>query len=124
MSYTECIEHVEETIQRFCKTYSSEHYKDAHTFGEALLYNHAIQTAYKAAFVEQFGNYITPVIETLLDVSSEHLVFSLSAFLRVTPSASLEQFQHFMETLLTIQIGTFEVWSDGIIVEMVRTTIH
>jgi hypothetical protein len=117
MDYTEHIELVEETIQIFCRSYLSENYNKNLEF--LFMQKTDIQTAYKNAFLEQFEAYYTKDVEKIVHVSSENLVYSLSAFLRTNPESSLEQILRFTETIISIQITHFE-WYCEEVAEAVR----
>lgn len=112
MDYTEHIELVEETIQIFCRKYISENYNKNLEY--LFMQKIDIQTAYKNAFLEQFEPYYTKDVERHLHVSSENLVYSLSAFLRTNPETSLEQILRFTETMISIQIAHFESYCEEV----------
>jgi hypothetical protein len=106
MDYTDHIEIVEEKIQQFCRSYLSENYNKNLEY--LFMQKIDIQTTYKNAFLEQFQEYCTKDVEQHVHVSSENLIYSLSAFLRTYPECSLKQILTFTETMISIQIAHFE----------------
>ena len=111
MNYIERIEIVENTIQEFCRIYIIKNYNIL----DKLYLKIDIQTAYKDTFATHFQEYFTKDVEKSIWTASEHIVYSLTAFLRTNPESSLEQILKFTEIMISIQIAHFESWCKEII---------